>query len=61
MSTFWGTVHDTGLGISAEDQMKLFGKFYRVKNAETESIQGTGLGLWITNRIVTEIRGTISR
>jgi len=53
-------VSDTGMGISAEDQTRLFGKFYRVKNVETESIQGTGLGLWITNRIVTEMQGTIS-
>jgi len=53
-------VSDTGMGISAEDQKGLFTKFYRVRNRETEAIQGTGLGLWITNRIVSEMKGTIS-
>jgi len=53
-------VSDTGMGISAEDQKGLFSKFYRVRNRETEAIQGTGLGLWITNRIVTDMKGTIS-
>lgn len=52
-------VSDTGLGISAEDQKKLFQKFYRVKSAETAAITGTGLGLWITAEIVKAMRGTI--
>lgn len=53
-------VSDTGIGISAEDQKKLFQKFYRVKSKETEDIRGTGLGLWITLQIVQAMRGTIS-
>lgn len=42
------TVADTGLGISAENQAKLFQKFYRVPSEKTKNILGTGLGLWIT-------------
>ena len=53
-------VSDTGMGISAEDQQKLFQKFYRVKNEETREITGTGLGLWITSQMVKAMKGTIA-
>lgn len=53
-------VSDTGLGMSAEEQKHLFEKFYRVKAEETKDIQGTGLGLWITARIVQEMKGALS-
>lgn len=53
-------VSDTGMGISAEEQQKLFQKFYRVKNVETREITGTGLGLWITAQIVKTMKGVIS-
>ena len=53
-------VQDSGIGISAEDQKKLFQKFSRIKNAETSEIRGTGLGLWITQQIVEQMKGKIS-
>jgi signal transduction histidine kinase len=53
-------VSDTGMGISAEDQQKLFQKFFRVKSAETQGITGTGLGLWITVEMVRQMKGVIS-
>jgi len=53
-------VSDTGLGISADDQKRLFEKFFRVKSAETGAIQGTGLGLWITREMVLTMKGEIS-
>lgn len=53
-------ISDTGMGISAEDQKRLFQKFFRVKSEETKLITGTGLGLWITAEIVRTMRGTIS-
>lgn len=53
-------ISDTGMGISAEDQKKLFQKFFRVKNDDTKTITGTGLGLWITQEIVRSMHGTIS-
>lgn len=53
-------VSDTGMGISAEDQQKLFQKFFRVKNDETKLITGTGLGLWITTALVKQMNGSIA-
>jgi signal transduction histidine kinase len=53
-------VSDTGIGISAEDQKKLFTRFYRVRSKETEDIRGTGLGLWITKEIATQMGGVLS-
>jgi signal transduction histidine kinase len=53
-------VSDTGIGISAEDQEKLFSRFYRVQSDETRAIRGTGLGLWISRRIIKQMGGSIS-
>ena len=53
-------ISDTGVGISADEQKKLFQKFYRVKNKDTEGISGTGLGLWITAEILRKMGGMIS-
>ena len=53
-------IRDTGIGISKDDQKKLFSKFYRVKNEETIKAGGTGLGLWITKSLVEMHGGTIS-
>lgn len=52
-------VSDTGIGMSAKDQEKLFGKFYRIRNKKTADIQGTGLGLWITKQLVEMMSGKI--
>lgn len=52
-------VKDTGVGISAENQKKLFAPFYRVENSDTKKITGTGLGMWITKRLVEHLGGTI--
>jgi K+-sensing histidine kinase KdpD len=58
--TIYMSVKDTGIGMSAEAQKKLFSKFYRVQSEETKAVSGTGLGLWITKYIVEQMRGTIS-
>lgn len=52
-------IKDTGVGISAEDQKRLFEQFYRVKTKKTAGIQGTGLGLWITKQICEKMGGQI--
>jgi len=52
-------VADTGYGIAPDDIDKIFEKFYRVNRKETANITGTGLGLTISNEIVTLHGGTI--
>ena len=52
-------VADTGIGISPDDQVRLFEKFYRVKRRDTASIQGTGLGLAIVKSIVERHGGKV--
>jgi signal transduction histidine kinase len=53
-------VSDTGIGMTEEERRGLFGKFYRIKNNETKDVRGTGLGLWITAKMIEEMGGTIS-
>jgi signal transduction histidine kinase len=54
------TVADSGVGISAEDQKKLFQKFSRVLNEETKMVSGTGLGLWISRELIQKMGGDIT-
>lgn len=53
-------VRDTGLGIPAEAQKRIFERFYRVRTKETADIAGTGLGLWISNQLTQQMGGTIA-
>jgi PAS domain S-box-containing protein len=50
------SVKDTGIGLSKEEQDKLFTKFFRADNPATQKVGGTGLGLWITRSLV-EMQG----
>jgi len=52
-------ITDTGIGMSAEAQQKLFQKFYRVQTDKTKDIVGTGLGLFIVKEIIEKMDGTI--
>jgi signal transduction histidine kinase len=51
-------VTDSGMGMTAEDQQRLFTRFFRTRAAA--KIQGTGLGLSITKAIVDAHHGSIS-
>jgi signal transduction histidine kinase len=53
-------VEDTGIGISSEDQERLFKEFTRIKNAKTRDITGSGLGLSIVKKMVGLYDGTIT-
>ena len=53
------TVRDTGPGIAAEDQAKIFEEFQQVDNSNTRKKGGTGLGLAISKRMVEMQGGTI--
>ena len=46
------SVRDSGIGIDAADLDRLFRPFSRVRNRRTASIEGSGLGLYICDRIV---------
>jgi len=52
-------VKDTGMGISADNQKKLFAPFFRVNTTEVDAIVGTGLGMWITKQLVELMKGSI--
>ena len=61
-STVWMTcqVRDTGIGVRAEDMGKLFSDYDRLDLRSNRSIGGTGLGLFIANRIVEMMGGSIA-
>jgi signal transduction histidine kinase len=44
-------VTDEGIGISEEDQPRLFKRFVRIETKATERVSGTGLGLWLSREI----------
>ena len=54
------TVRDTGIGISFEDQKRLFTRFFRSSVATVNAIPGTGLGLSIVKQVVDEHGGVIT-
>ena len=52
-------VRDSGIGIPADEQDRLFTRFYRASTARQHAIGGTGLGLVIIQTIVENHHGTV--
>ncbi|MCP4419241.1 MAG: HAMP domain-containing protein [Chloroflexi bacterium] len=53
------SVQDSGPGIPKQDQLRLFEKFYRVKQRGTEKVKGSGLGLAIVRSIAERHGGRV--
>ena len=53
-------IWDEGIGIAPEDMEKIFEGFYRVDSSYTRTIEGTGLGLSLTRKIVELHGGVVS-
>ena len=52
-------VEDTGIGIAAEDLDTLFQDFHQLDGGLSKNVQGTGLGLALTKRLVQAQGGTV--
>ena len=53
-------IKDIGPGIANDEKKKVFHKFYRIGNEATKRAKGTGLGLYLTKRIITNHKGDIT-
>ncbi len=52
-------IADTGQGIATSDQKHLFEKFYRAEDYRTRQTRGTGLGLYISQKLAQRLNGKI--
>ena len=53
------SVSDNGFGIPEDQEEKMFGKFFRVESADHSSVEGTGLGLYVTKQFVEGMGGKL--
>ena len=53
-------IKDEGKGIADVEKKKVFDKFYRIGNTATKEAKGTGLGLYLTKKIVQQHKANIS-
>ena len=52
-------VSDWGMGIPDSEKKKVFNKFYRVGNENTRASKGTGLGLYLSKKMMHYLKGDI--
>lgn len=55
--SFW--VKDTGIGISKSDQAHIFERFYRSEDYRTRETSGTGLGLYVVEKLADKLETKI--
>ena len=60
MQTIAIRIQDSGIGISREEQKKIFGYKFRSSNILLSDKPGMGFGLWLTKTLVQENNGTIT-
>jgi protein-histidine pros-kinase len=53
-------VADTGMGISPEDQARLFGPFAQIGQQSRRRVEGTGLGLHLSQKLAALLGGRIT-
>ncbi|PSK94860.1 sensor histidine kinase [Taibaiella chishuiensis] len=53
------SIADEGEGIPDEEKAKIFRKFYRIGNENSRKTKGTGLGLYLTSKIIQQFKGAI--
>ncbi len=53
------SIRDSGIGVPALSQPKLFEKFYRADNVATLETEGTGLGLYLVRLIMEHLGGRV--
>lgn len=53
-------VTDQGVGISKEDQKKIFTRFFRVEEEAAKGIPGSGLGLFLVKQLIEKMGGQVS-
>jgi signal transduction histidine kinase len=53
-------IADEGEGIPAGEKERIFSRFYRIGNENTRKAKGTGLGLFLTKKIIEQHRGSIT-
>lgn len=52
-------VMDNGMGIPDVEKKKIFDQFYRIGNENTRNAKGTGLGLYLSKKIMKHLKGNI--
>lgn len=52
-------IRDNGVGLDEAEVKRIFKRFYRVPNASTQTVKGTGLGLFIVRSIIKKHGGRI--
>jgi signal transduction histidine kinase len=54
------SIRDTGAGISPEDKARLFQAFEQIDSTTSRRLEGTGLGLYLSQKLASLLGGTIT-